>query len=187
MKCSHFCAALVVIAAIPFVAISGGKKERVLWLETQEAGSMKTAMAVSVELARYVLENSENKQESLFEKDVISREMVEDVLDGKRESVEVKEDSTDRIYKLFLGTLKVPSAYGEGNQELVVETYKKGRRTFSLRLPYARESEPSNRDEEDVTRITFGWNSVLPFMAKTNGLVYVRDVREDTEFWMFVD
>jgi len=175
---------LAVAMAVPSAASAVSKKERVLWIETREDGTLKATIAISVGLAKHLLEESDD---SPIDRDLITREMIEDVLSGREESVEATDPKTGESARLWLGLLEVTSRTGDDAGDLVVEVFKKGKRSFTLRLPYAEEPRAEEEDDPDIDRMTFGWNSLMPFMAETKGVVYVKSQDEDTEFWMYVD
>jgi hypothetical protein len=175
------------ILAVPASLTGFQKKERVLWIETREHGELKASIAISTALAKHLLDENRDAEESPIDRDLITREMVDDVLSGRKESMESTDPKTGNSALLSLGTLTVPSAEGGEEGDLVIEVFKKGKRSFTLRLPQAEESEARDDDDPDITKMTFGWDSLMPFMAKTKGVVYVKDHDDDTEFWMFVD
>lgn len=175
---------LAAALAVPSASAPLSKKERVLWIETREEGTLKASIAVSVTLAKYLLEESDD---SPIDRDLITREMIEDVLSGREESIQTTDPETGQSARLWLGLLEVTARTGEDSGDLVIEVFKKGKRSFTMRLPYSDEPEPQDDDDPDIDRLTFGWNSLMPFMAKTKGVVYVKSLEEDTEFWMYVD
>jgi hypothetical protein len=178
---------LAVVIAAPAALGTFSKKEKVLWIETREDGTLKASIAVSMALAKHLMDENRDSKESPIDRNLITREMVDDVLSGRKESVETKDPKTGESARLWLGTLEIESAAGDDEGDLVIEVFKKGKRSFTLRLPFARESEEREDDDPDITRMTFGWNSLMPFMAETKGVVYVKDHDDDTEFWMYVD
>ena len=175
---------IAAVLAAPSATAVASKKERVLWIETREQGRAKASIAVSVSLAKSLLNESDD---SPIDRDLITREMIDDVLSGREESVETTDAETGQSARLWLGFLEVESRTGDDSGDLVVEVFKKGKRSFTLRLPYAREPEASADDDPDISRMTFGWNTLMPFMAETKGVVYLKSLDEDTEFWMYVD
>ena len=178
---------LVAALAVPAALGAGAKSEEVLWIEVREDGALKASIGVSVALAKHLLEDDKNADDDPIDRDLITREMIDDVLSGRKKSVESKDPSTGKFARLWVGTLEVEAAEGDDEGDLVIEVFKKGKRSFSLRLPAGRESEEREDDESDITRMTFGWDSLVPFMAETKGVVYVKDHDDDTEFWMYVD
>ena len=118
---------------------------------------------------------------------IFTREMIDDVLSGRKESVESSDPKTGEMARLWLGSLEIPAAQEDDEGDLVIEVFKKGKRSFTLRLPAGHESEETENDDADITSMTFGWDSLVPFMAETKGVVYVLDHDDETEFWMYVD
>jgi len=177
-------AILAVALAVSSTAAGLSKKERVLWIETREEGTPKATIAVSINLAKHLLEESDD---SPIDRDLITRQMIEDVLSGREESVETTDPETGQSARMWLGLLEVKSRTGDDAGDLVVEVFKKGKRSFTLRLPYAEDPDAREDDDPDIDRMTFGWNSLMPFMAETKGVVYVISHDDDTEFWMYVD
>lgn len=175
---------LAAALAVPSATAALSKKERVLWIETREEGTPKASIALSVSLAKHLLEETDD---SPIDRDLITREMIEDVLSGREESVETTDPETGESARVWLGFLEVKPRTGDDSGDLVVEVYKKGKRSFTLRLPYAEDPETQDDDDGDISRMTFGWNSLMPFMAETKGVVYVKTHDEGTEFWMYVD
>lgn len=170
--------------AAPSASAGSSKKERVLWIETREENTAKASIAVSVSLAEYLLKDSDD---SPIDRDLITREMINDVLSGREESVETTDPKTGQSARMWLGYLEVESRTGDDSGDLVVEVFKKGKRSFTLRLPFAEAPEARQEDDPDISRMTFGWNSLMPFMAETKGVVYMKNLEDDTEFWMYVD
>jgi hypothetical protein len=182
-----FAVLLVACIAIPVAGATSPKKERVLWIETHKHGDKTASIAVSVALAQHLLDKDEKSDETPIDREMITREMVEDVLSGRKESVSAEDPKTGETARLWLGTLEMISSSGDDEGDLVIEVFKKGKRSFSLRLPFAEEQESREEDDPNITKMTFGWNSLMPFMAETKGVVYVKTYDEDTEFWMYVE
>ncbi len=178
---------LVVLLAIPASLGAFSKKEKVLWIETREHGEKKATIAVSVMLAQHLLDENEKEDKVHFDRNLITREMIDDVLSGRKESVESSDPKSGESARLWLGKLEIKAAEDDDAGDLVIEVFKKGKRSFTLRLPAGHESEERDDDDADITSMTFGWDSLMPFMAETKGVVYVFDHDDETEFWMYVD
>lgn len=182
---------LVTVLVLMVVMIASleafSKKEKVLWMKIGEDGEVKASIAISVTLARHLLDEDRDSHEDPIDRDLITREMIDDVLSGRKESVESTDRETGKSARLWIGSLEIESAEEDDEGDLVIEVFKKGKRSFTMRLPYAEESRERDEDDPDITRMTFGWNSLMPFMAESRGVIYVKDHDDDTEFWMYVN
>ncbi len=162
--------------------------ENALWIEIKEKGEHKTTIAVTEAIARQLLES--DGKGTPFGKDgkdeLITKEMVRSVLDGKEESVEARDENGSEA-KLFMSDLKVPE-HGGGTDKLVLETYKSGSRTFRLSLPEIEmEAADGENGGTDVIDMRIGWKGLLPFLAKEGGAIYISTAKDDTEVWLYVD
>jgi hypothetical protein len=163
-------------------------RERALWIEIKKHGDSKTTIAMSEPIARQLLESDDREVRFTKEgdRDLITKKMLRDVLDGEEESVEARSEDGTRV-TLYMGELRVPGRSGN-QQKLVFETYKSGSRTLRIALPEI-EIEASNEDDEGVGNIqgTIGWKGLLPFIAKEGGAVYLNTDDDETELWLYVE
>jgi hypothetical protein len=164
-------------------------EEEVLWVEVENENSPQATIAISIDAAEQVL--LEGKDE-LFtgkreKKDKEVEEMLVDVLQGRIEEGEVtdlEDGSTIRAYKRML---EVPGETRGGGSDAVLEIYKDGKRTFSIRVPDVT-VETSSDDGDVIVESHVGWKQLLPFLAEKGGVVYIRSQgKEDTEIWLYVD
>lgn len=180
-------AVLAMLLVVPASLEAYSKKEKVLWMKIREEGQVKASIAISVTLAKHLLDEERKSDGDPIDRDLITREMIDDVLSGRKESVESMDPKTGKSARLWIGSLEIESAEGDDEGDLVIEVFKKGKRSFTLRLPFAEDPEERDEDDPDITRMTFGWNSLMPFMAAAKGVIYVKDHDDETEFWMYVD
>jgi hypothetical protein len=181
---------LVTIAGVLFFCTSAlyasSPRENALWIEVKEKGTHKTTIAMTEPIARLLLESDDSNVHFTKEgkKDIITREMLKSVLDGREESLEVRDEDGSEA-KLFMADLKIPGHKGEGGK-LVLETYKSGSRTLRISLP---EIEIEASDEEDCGFIqtSIGWKGLLPFLAKEGGAIYLSNEKDDIEVWLYVE
>jgi hypothetical protein len=164
-------------------------EEEVLWVEVENENSPQATIAISIDAAEQVL--LEGKDE-LFtgkreKKDKEVEEMLVDVLQDRIEEGEVtdlEDGSTIRAYKRML---EVPGETRGGGDDAVLEIYKDGKRTFSIRIPDVT-VETSSDDGDVIVESHVGWKQLLPFLAEKGGVVYIRSQgKEDTEIWLYVD
>ena len=110
--------------------------ERALWIETKEEGRLKTTLAITENIARMVVE-SKDKRINFSKKgkdNLITKKMVRKVLDGDEKSITVKDPDHDQVVTIYMRDLDVPGKEGRNNR-LVLETYKDGKKSFSIALP----------------------------------------------------
>jgi hypothetical protein len=163
-------------------------QDKALWIEVKEKGDHKTTIAVTELIARQIIESDETNVHfaKKGKQGLITREMLRSVLDGREESVEVRDEDGSEA-KLFMADLKVPGNKG-GMGKLVLETYKLGSRTFRIALP---EIEMEASDEENggtgSIEASIGWKGLLPFLAKEGGAIYIRTDKDETEVWLYVE
>ena len=160
--------------------------ERSLWIETREHGKLKTTLAVTEQIARMVIESKDTKVNFSGEgkKDIITREQVRSVLDGDEKSVTGKD--REKEVTISMKDLDVPGKKG-GTDRLILETYKGGKKTFSITLPDIEVESKGDDDSGDLVPRSFGWKALLPFLAKSGGALYVLDHKDDSEVWLYVD
>jgi hypothetical protein len=164
-------------------------EEEVLWVEVTSEGSPEATIALSIDAAEQVL--LEGKDELFTGKEGKKGKEVEkmlvDVLEGRIEEGEVtdlEDGSTIRAYKKIL---EVPGETRGGGDDAVLEIYKDGKRTFSIRIPDVT-VETSSDDGDVIVESHVGWKQLLPFLAEKGGVVYIRSQgKEDTEIWLYVD
>jgi len=162
--------------------------ERALWIQVKEKGERKTTIAMTEAIARQLLLADETNVHfsKNGKKDLITREMLRSVLDGREESVEARDDQGSEA-KLYMADLEVPGHRGTKGK-LVLETYKSGSRTFRIALP---EIEIEASDEEDggtdSIEMTIGWKGLLPFLAKEGGAIYIKSDEDENEVWVYVE
>jgi hypothetical protein len=163
--------------------------EKALWAEIREHGKLKTTIAVTEGIARQLIKSKNAKVNfsGKGKRDIVTKEMIRSVLDGKEKSVMAQDEEHNQEIKLFMNNLDVPGRAG-GNERLVLETYKAGKKKFSIGLPDVEVEESNDSEEsEDMVKMSFGWKGVLPFLAKSGGALYVHEHKEDTEVWIYVE
>ncbi len=162
--------------------------ESALWIKISEHGKLKATIAVTEEIARLMLESDNANMHFHMkdkEHDLITRRMIESVLDGSESSVTASDPANDTEAEVYMKRLHVPGSK-HGSSKLVMETYKEGKRSFRMNLG---EFSFETDDEETNTTVetNFSWKSVLPFLAKKGGGVYIQDHDDDTEIWVYVE
>ncbi|MGB6647254.1 MAG: hypothetical protein WBG01_01815, partial [Bacteroidota bacterium] len=164
-------------------------EEEVLWVEVESEGSSDAIIAISIDAAELVL--LEGKDE-LFtgKKGKIERkveEMLVDVLEGRIEEGEIIDPEDGTTIRAHKRMLEVPGETRGGGDDAVLEIYKDGKRTFSVRIPDVT-VETSSDDGDVIVESHVGWKQLLPFLAEKGGVVYIRSQgKEDTEIWLYVD
>ena len=162
-----------------------GNSKDVLWIELKSHDEGRTKIAVTTEIAEAFL--NADKEGSVHinahnHKDLITKEMIRDVLEGRRDEVLAEDPDNGSTARLYLGDLRLPRHEGSRGS-IVMETYKNGSRTFRMKLG---EFEISEGDKDD-NNVEFSWKRLLPFLTKTGGALYINNEREDTEVWVFMD
>ena len=163
--------------------------EKALWAEIREHGKLKTTIAVTEGIARQLIKSKNAKANfsGKGNKDIVTKEMIRSVLEGKEKSVVARDEEHSQDIKLFMNNLDVPGK-ASGNERLVLETYKGGKKKFSIGLPDVEVEESDEKDESDeMVKMSFGWKGVLPFLAKSGGALYVHEHKENTEVWIYVE
>jgi hypothetical protein len=188
MRTRQFIALAGLLFICSSVLLGALPREKALWIEVKEKGDHRTTIAMTEHIARQLLESDETKV-CLAKKgrqDLITREMLRSVLDGREESVEARDEDGSEA-KLYMADLKVPGSRG-GKGKLVLETYKSGSRTFRMALP---EIEIEASDEEDGgtanIETSIGWKGLLPFLSKEGGAIYINTDKDETEVWLYVE
>jgi len=165
------------------------RSEKALWIEAKERGEQKTTVAMTVGIARELLESKDAKVNFSQEgkKELITKDTLLAILDGRQESIELRDAEDGSEAKLYLKDLDIPGKES-GKNRLVLQVYKSGVKTFGIALP---EVEVEKRDDEsegsNLEKISFGWKGLLPFLAKEGGAVYIQDQKDDTEIWIYVE
>ncbi len=161
--------------------------ERGLWIELTEQGKKKTIIAMTEEIARALLESKEANVNFAGDdrKALITRAMLQCVLDGRQESVEARDPDDGSEAVICMRDLNVPGK-GSAGDRLILATYKSGTETFRIALPEI-EMESHDEDSNDFVKVNIGWKGLLPFLAKSGGAIYIDDESDDTEIWLYVD
>jgi hypothetical protein len=186
---SAFFALIVLsLACHPPVSAFQYHGEKALWVETREHGVMKTTLAVTENIAWMVAESKDTKVHfsGKGKKDLITKNMLRAVLEGEERSITVKDPDRDQTVTLYLKTLDVPGEKG-GNDRLVLRTYKAGKKTFSITLPDIEVESTGDDDSEELVTRSFGWKALLPFLARSGGALYIKESKDDTEVWFYVE
>ena len=162
--------------------------EKALWIETREEGKLKATLVVTENIARMVVESKDTKVDfsGKGKKEVITKKMIRAVLDGREESVTSTDPDRDEEVTMFMKELDVPGN-GRGNSSLVLVTYKAGKKTFSITLPDIEVQSKGDDDSDDLVTRSFGWKALLPFLSKSGGAMYIKDFKEDSEVWLYVE
>ncbi len=160
-------------------------REKALWIEVKKEGDQRITIAMTEPIARQLLHSDEPSLDLTKKggKDIITREMLRSVLDGREESVEARDEDGSEV-KLYMADLTVPGRKG-GKEKLVLETYKSGSRTFRISLPEIEIESGENGGIENIGT-SIGWKRLLPFLAKEGGAVYLH-LEKDTEIWLYVE
>lgn len=164
---------------------SSCRTEKALWIEVNERGGRKT-IAMTEAIARKLLEwgGSNLKLAGKDEEEVITKDMLRDVLDGRQQSITAT-DNRGSVLTLSMRPLRVPGER-RGDNRLVLETYKDGKQTFRMALP-----EFTIQAGDDGGTISINadvdWKSWLPFLSKAGGAVFIKDEESDTEVWVYVE
>jgi len=175
------------IVGCSFGGVLQHHSEKALWIETREHGHLKTMLAVTEPIARMVAESKETTVTfSPDSNDLVTKQMILDVLDGRERSMTRKDAELDQEVTMYLKDLEVPGRE-EGRSTLVLQTYKEGKKTFSITLPDIEVESKSDDGSGNLITRSFGWKALLPFLAKKGGALYVKDVKDDSEVWLFVE
>jgi hypothetical protein len=162
--------------------------EKGLWIETKEDGKLKSTLAVTENIAWMVVKSKDTKIN--FSKEgkhnIITKKMLRAVLEGDEKSITAKDPDRDQEVTIYTKDLDVPGEKG-GNSRLVLETYKGGRKTFSIALPDIEVESKGDDDSDDLVTHSFGWKALLPFLAKSGGALYVNEEKDDSEVWLYVE
>jgi hypothetical protein len=162
------------------------RSEKALWIEINEKGGKRTIIAVTEGIARELLNSMHTKVNFSREesRDLITKEMVQSVLDGDQESVEARDENGSRA-TLYMKALDMPRRR-DGSGRLVLETFKSGKKIFHFSLPEI-EIESHDEESDDFVSVSLGWKCLLPFLAKAGGAIYVEADDDETEVWIYVD
>jgi len=170
-----------------FALASTHRSQKALWIELKEKGGRTSTIAMTENIARQLLESDDTNLHfsKKRERDLITKEMLRAVLDGRQESAEVSDDDGGSKAKLYMADLHVPANKGGGDR-LVVETYKAGEKTFRIALPSIDIADAEEGTGNEI-ETSIGWKSLLPFLSHGGGALYVRDEDHDSEVWIYVD
>ena len=162
------------------------RTEKAMWIEVSEKGQRKVVIAITEAIVHALLDTrqvnvnfTDDEENSL-----VTRQMLSDVLEGREEylTVKNKEGSEATIY---LKTLAAP-VDRNGGGTLILETYKGGSRTFRMALPELDMQATDDKGDESV-ELNLGWKPLLPFLARAGGAVYIHDLEDDSEVWVYVE
>ncbi len=159
--------------------------QKALWIDVRENHGQ-TSIAVTEAMARKLLDTKEPHINFLKEDNdgLITREKLQAVLDGRERSITTR-GKEGSVVTMSMKPLNIPGGKG-GNNRLVLETYKAGEQKFRIVLP---ELDISLGDEESKVSVqaNLDWKSWIPFLAKEGGAVYLKDYKDDTEVWVYVE
>jgi hypothetical protein len=180
---------ILCIAAFTAAALLAGSthSEKAMWIKISEQGKLKTTIAITEPIARLIAESDKENVHfsSHKDRDLITRQMMKDVLDGKKSSMKEEDAEDGTEAEIFMKKLDVPGSRGDKSR-LILETYKDGKRTFRMKLGEF-EIESTDEESEKPSKNDFSWKALLPFLSKTGGGVYILDHNDNTEVWLFVE
>jgi len=164
-------------------------EEEVLWVVVENEDSPQATIALSIDAAEQVLLEGKDElftgKDGKIEKEV--EEMLVDVLEGRIDEGEITDPEDGTTIRAHIQMLEVPGETRGGTNDAVLEIYKDGKRTFSIRIPDVT-VETSSDDGDVIVESHVGWKQLLPFLAEKGGVVYIRSQgKEDTEIWLYVD
>jgi|WetSurMetagenome_2_1015567.scaffolds.fasta_scaffold458509_1 hypothetical protein len=162
------------------------RAERALWIEFTDKDGKTGVIAVTEDLARKVLDNEDIKLNfsEKGKRELITRRMVNNVLEGREGRVTVRDDDGSEA-TLSMRQLKTPSARHGGNK-IVLETYHDGVRSFRMALPDVEIDDADDKGDEAL-HFNFGWRSLLPFLSETDGAIYIQNSDDNSEVWIYLD
>jgi hypothetical protein len=179
------CLLAIACLLIACSAVQAGSSRPALWIEVKNENGEFTTIAVTREIAVALLEADKDGSMHLNKhghSELITKQMLRDVLDGTRETVRATDPDNGSEVTLYMKDIDPPRHAGtEGS--VVLETYKNGERTFRMKLGEM-EFESGGRDDNTVT---IGWKGLLPFLGRVGGAVYVNNDRDSSEVWLFMD
>ncbi len=138
MRVRQFTAVAGLLFICSTVLAASQPRDKALWIEVKEKGDHKTTIAVTELIARQIIESDETNVHfaKKGKQGLITREMLRSVLDGREESVEVRDEDGSEA-KLFMADLKVPgNKGGEGEARA---------RDVQVGLPDVPNSSPGDR------------------------------------------
>ncbi|MBX2990846.1 MAG: hypothetical protein KF749_06705 [Bacteroidetes bacterium] len=158
--------------------------QKALWIDVK-GDHKQTSIAVTEAIARKLLDTREPHINFMKQSDggPITREMLQSVLDGREQSITARGERGSEV-TMSMKPLTTPGGKGNNNR-LVLETRKAGEQKFRIALPEL-DIELAGEDKVSVTA-NLDWKSWLPFLAKEGGAVYIKDHKDDTEVWVYVE
>lgn len=166
-------------------AAQAGSSRAALWIELKNEHGELTTIAVTRGIAVAMLEADKDGSMHLNkhgDSELITKQMLRDVLDGTRETVHATDPDNGSEVTLYMKDIDPPGHAGTAGS-VVLETYKNGERTFRMKLGEM-EFEAGGKDDNTVT---IGWKGLLPFLSRVGGAVYVNNDRDGSEVWLFMD
>lgn len=167
--------------------LSQCRNERGVWIDTRSADGHRTTIALTENLVRQYVDSRDTDLNFSGDgkAEPVTKEMLRDLLDGRRHSIEQHNDGG--VVRVTMRSMAIPGG-GGGGDELVVETYKNGERTFHLTLPdIGIDRQDENDGADELVHTSFGWKRLLPFLSKEGGAIYINDEEERTEVWIYVE
>jgi hypothetical protein len=177
--------ALVCLLIACSAVVQAGSSRPALWIEVKDEHGELTTIAVTREIAAAMLEADKDGSMHLNKhghSELITKQMLRDVLDGTRETVHATDPDNGSEVTLYMKDIDLPGHAGTGGS-VVLETYKNGERTFRMKLGEM-EFEAGGKDDNNVT---IGWKGLLPFLSRVGGAVYVNNDTDGSEVWLFMD
>ncbi|MCX6137545.1 MAG: hypothetical protein NTV54_08645, partial [Ignavibacteriales bacterium] len=119
---------LVSLGVAAVVVLAGSTHpEKALWIKITEHGKLKTTIAITEPIARLIAESDKDHVHfsSHNDRDLVTRDMMKAVLNGRTSSVTGEDPDEDTKAELFMKTLDLPGVKGNKSR-FVLETYKGG-------------------------------------------------------------
>ena len=164
-----------------------GHTPKAVWIEVDKGDHGKTTIAVTEDVVRAFLKSDGDDihfNKGKGKKDLITRQMIQDLIDGNRESIEVQDDEDGETAHLYIADLEIPR-HDKKVDHVVLETYKHGTRNFRISLG---DLEIDNSDDgDDDGSFLMNWRKCLPFLKNSGAALYINNEQEETTVWLYLD
>ena len=167
-------------------------QNKVVWIKIWEHDTLTTEIAVSKGLAKDILNREKDDTVVSFGNTQLPLEALRRVVNGTHDTFTMVDHKYDTKLRFSTGTFNGFDTLGikihdktERNKEFNIDIFEKGKESFSLTVPVngtnAIMERPSREDRSKDKKLSVVESAV----RQSGGMIYVKDIKHDTEIYIY--
>lgn len=182
-----FCFVSIVLRGLTAAA-----QNRVVWIKIWEHDTLTTEVAVSKGLAENILKTERHDTVVSFGNTRLPIESLRQLLSGAHNTFTMVDHKYDTRLRFSTGTFDGFDTLGirshratEHSKEFVVEIFEKGKESFSLTVPVNETKAVMGHPSKKAQSKDRNLSVVESTVRQSGGAVYIKDIRHNTEIYMY--